>query len=249
MEASARAVAARVLRDALRTRRETAALRHVVLPALRGTCGAAALVAAARDGRAALHHRKRVVPAFGRAQLAPEPVARRFASRAANAYAAELFAAVAAEDETVLSRYDLFHAHLVRPEEEEAASAALVFHCLEYPAFCEERFPFALGFGQENSDVEVDARSDDGGDEDAVPVPAGRLATRTVLWVASARAEREALVRLDTSAPELAALLVPGCEELGTVDETLFGDPVADVTYLHSLRERKPAERVFVTLR
>ena len=113
-----------------------------------------------------------------------------------------------------LSRYDLYHAHLVVNRDLDVA--ALLFHAMEYPQQS-PAFPHNLGFCQADSPL--------------VFQPA-TFPFRNALWVLPLDAPAKAsLWLLDAREPSIVweQLLNPWNRPLYTADEARLGDVVADV--------------------
>lgn len=127
-----------------------------------------------------------------------------------------------------LTRFDLWHAHLVYSS--ETGALGLVMHAKEYPQFDPECFPVCLGRCQRGSDVLYD--------------PVG-MAQRTFLLSRAPTDGAGRLACLDLSDPAwLRRLVHPDLAPLATTDERDFGTPLATILYLkHS--QRKPG-RVLV---
>lgn len=113
---------------------------------------------------------------------------------------------LAATLQVTLSPHDLFHGHIFHNQELDACG--MLFHCMEYPAYHAETFPFNLGFCQENSTLHV--KSDRDLEGRCVLLFDGRLVFIDVASVAQ-------------------ELLWEETRELCTVYEQDFGTPVADV--------------------
>jgi hypothetical protein len=190
-----------------------------VTEAVADPCG---LVAALRDRsleplldpRAPVH-----IPAFGRCQLAPSKGLVQLKDMCLSQYFVGLFHSVAAFPgptglRVSLSRYDLYHAHLVVNRDLDVA--ALLFHAMEYPQQS-PAFPHNLGFCQADSPL--------------VFQPA-TFPFRNALWVLPLDAPAKAsLWLLDAREPSIVweQLLNPWNRPLYTADEARLGDVVADV--------------------
>eukprot|EP00850_Spirogloea_muscicola_P024997 SM001933S04892 [mRNA] locus=s1933:313:1859:- [translate_table: standard] len=131
-----------------------------------------------------------------RCQLASFRAARRLRDKDCNVYLALLFHAVAMLMAAAglllsLSRFDLFHGHLFvtdsggkGPRNGPCCRLGILFHAMEYPAFCPNTFPINLGYCQHGSTLEI-GRSFD---------------FRNILWLAPAAPHCAAvLVALDAS--------------------------------------------------
>lgn len=103
-----------------------------------------------------------------------------------------------------LSRFDLYHAHMYF--DPQSKLWGLLFHAKEYPAYCEDTFPYCLGFCQVGSDLKLEREED--------------MQQRSVLWVYG----EEKLILLESW----------GRLPFGTVYETEFGIPLADVFFFDS---------------
>jgi hypothetical protein len=56
-----------------------------------------------------------------------------------------------------ISPFDLYHGHLFLSAEHQ--QIGILFHCKEYPRYDADKFPYHLGYCQENSTCEFDAKS------------------------------------------------------------------------------------------
>ena len=171
----------------------------------------------------------------------PSSMARRFRCRKANKYIAHLFSQIAKHSggaDIQLSRFDLFHAHIFKDKD----VVGILFHAKEYCRFDENAFNVNLGYCQQCSHLEYDAK---------------KMEKRNILWVASLKGgggggggggEKEDVVYsmavLDTSYHS--ELLFPGQSDFHTIHEGDFGDILGDVFYFDALKNRKPQERVIV---
>lgn len=103
-----------------------------------------------------------------------------------------------------LSRFDLHHAHMFFDSQSQLWG--LLFHAKEYPAYCDETFPYRLGFCQMGSDVLLKRVED--------------MQRRCVLWVYGV--EWLMLLQSYSRLP------------FGTVYEAEFGVPLADMYFFES---------------
>jgi len=174
---------------------------------------------------------------------------RRFLHRDLEHFMSDLFEAIVDADGVPgppieLSRFDLFHAHLVVGQgpgagpsssvkgEEEALF--LIFHAREYPKYCEDNFPINLGFCQVGSNLEVDMHQD--------------MNHRNFLFISRIREEGGSLWLVDLGGHEHPENVVYG---LGTIDESSFGTPLATIMCFskdkmrrsHRMRRRGRAQR------
>lgn len=105
---------------------------------------------------------------------------------------------------------DLFHGHLIHTP---SAGFALLLHACEYPAYCDDAFPYHLGRGQTHSTLA------------ATPE---RLAWRNILasggWLAS--------VDVGPASPIHDALVWPDLAAVGTLCESDLGEWCGDVVYV-----------------
>lgn len=125
-----------------------------------------------------------------------------------------------------LSRHDLFHGHVFLHQSNQPG---ILLHTAEYPAYCPTTFPYDLGYCQRDSNV-----------------AASSLDFRNFLWFA------DHLYRLDTSQGSeiyMNYLLDESQRELRTLYEERLGRPLADVSFIAELRDRRPHQRVFVDRR
>jgi hypothetical protein len=182
-----------------------------------------------------LHWRHRAVPNVENAasrgcELTQERYGRRMRDRKSNAYMVELFETASSSSSTSLNRFDLFHAHAFAwraTNESSVVRLGILFHAKEYPAKDDENFPIDLGKCQCDSTLCLDEKG---------------MSQRNVLWLSLDSCAL--LAWLDTSSESLRELLtVP---ELHTTFEGDFGAIQGDVYYFHSLKNRKPSERLFI---
>ncbi|KAJ8901667.1 hypothetical protein NDN08_003873 [Rhodosorus marinus] len=113
-----------------------------------------------------------------------------------------------------LDRYDLHHGHAFSSAEH---GPGILFHSCEYPAFDNKKFPFNLGFCQEQSKTRFHP-------------------LRNALWLCSRNNLVFVLNTLETKS--LVSLLYPGQELLATVYAGDFGMSLADVYYAPELSRR-----------
>jgi len=109
-----------------------------------------------------------------------------------------------------LSRHDLFHAHIFLNNNN--SNIGLLFHSKEYPAQNDTTFPINLGHGQIASTVEYSQYA---------------MSWRSVVWYNGTFA---ALYLGNNSL--LQGLIMEGLEDVHTVLESDFGQPLADLIYL-----------------
>ena len=245
-ESGRRAAAARVLDHMAGTNISQAAwLRMLPLrdapppPAWHALAGEAAAGGGGSGGaraalRRALAPRRYQVPHFGttaacRCRLTGTATARRFRSKAVNAWAAALFGAlpgavagaggpsVGVLPSLSLSRWDLHHAHLFASPHH---GLGLLFHAKEYPAACPDRFPAHLGFCQLGSPLPFDPAAMD---------------WRNLVWARG----RVAALDLGPDSALHGELLMDGLHEARTVLEADFGEPLAELFWFEELRARK----------
>jgi hypothetical protein len=185
-----------------------------------------------------LHWRRRAVPNVENAahrgcELTHERCGRRMRDRKCNAYMVELFEMVSSLTLTSLNRFDLFHAHAFAWRATNDVSSrrlGLLFHAKEYPAKDVAKFPIDLGKCQIDSTLRLDEKG---------------MNHRNILWLSLDSCGL--LAWLDTSSEPLREILtVP---ELHTTFEGDFGVVQGDVYYFHSLKNRKPSERLFIVPR
>jgi hypothetical protein len=107
-----------------------------------------------------------------------------------------------------LSRYDLFHAHIFLNNNK----IGLLFHSKEYPAKDDTTFPINLGHGQIASTVDYSQYA---------------MSWRSVIWFhgtfAALYLGKDSLLQ---------GLVMEGLEDVYTVMESDFGQPLADIVYL-----------------
>lgn len=114
-----------------------------------------------------------------------------------------------------LDQYDFHHGHMFYNSRSQ--TIGILFHHSEYPSYCAQLFPYDLGYCQKGSDVSWEYH---------------RRFERNALWVYGA----SQMAVLDTSFGSEARILVsPQKEDVGTIDEGVFGDVLlADIFYFPS---------------
>eukprot|EP00929_Paragymnodinium_shiwhaense_P012316 TRINITY_DN11925_c0_g1_i1.p1 TRINITY_DN11925_c0_g1~~TRINITY_DN11925_c0_g1_i1.p1 ORF type:complete len:296 (+),score=60.74 TRINITY_DN11925_c0_g1_i1:213-1100(+) len=119
-----------------------------------------------------------------------------------------------------LSRFDLFHGHLVmRLDGDNRGDLALLLHAAEYPQYSEKRFPVRLGYCQEDSTLEFSE---------------ARMRWRNVV-VLLPRSKQVKAFALDAESQLVSSLLPEYARSpLYTMYEDILGKPVADVYFLQS---------------
>jgi hypothetical protein len=143
---------------------------------------------------------------------------------------AAVFAAVAAHAPALglpveLSRFCTFHGHLFVT----TSCVGLLIHSREYPALGPD-FDINLGNCQVGSMCHWNSHL---------------MALRNILYIVPARLHLDTrLVVLHTG--ELPELLAPGVSALHTVYESDFGQPLADVNYMHKAPRVAPEHRLYV---
>ena len=171
-------------------------------------------------------------------ELGSAPAGRRFRARLVNHFLARVFEAVPGAVQLAglpavhLTRWDLFHGHLFHAAGQEGlrgGGLGILLHAKEYPARDAARFPLDLGFCQAGSPLAWKQAGMD---------------WRNLLWW------RGGLAAVDLSGGSpLRGLLMEGLgNEVQTVLEEDFGQPLADVVYL-PLAERRSRHRVFCSTR
>jgi hypothetical protein len=109
-----------------------------------------------------------------------------------------------------LSRHDLFHAHIFLNNNN--SNIGLLFHSKEYPAQDNNTFPINLGHGQIASTIKYSQHA---------------MSWRSVVWYDGTLA---ALYLGNDSL--LQGLVMEGLEDVYSVLESDFGQPLADIVYL-----------------
>lgn len=155
-----------------------------------------------------------------RCTLTARPAAKRFLYPQLNRFLAELFEGIpngthlSQLPKVALNRFDLFHAHLFCTQQQQLLG--LLFHTKEYPAYDKQTFPVNLGFCQQDSALRFSETA---------------MNLRNMIWF------QGRLCALDVGPASVLHqdLIMDGLQDVRTVLESDFGQPVIDVNYFASL--------------
>ncbi|XP_024027504.1 uncharacterized protein LOC21394103 [Morus notabilis] len=176
-----------------------------------------------------------------RCQLTRTPYGRHFISEELNSYFELLFELIVARAPAIglnlsLTRYDLFHGHLLIAR--DTGRLGILFHAKEYPAFDKKTFPYNMGYCQRGSNVTYD----------------DSMNLRNILWLAPLPSNSNkaweapgVLVVLDACPGGIIYrdIIPEYANFVRTIYEDDLGDVIVDVNYLN-VGDEVPNYKLFI---